>query len=189
MSELLERIELPSGGTLSLRRGDITEEAADAIVNAANAHLQHGGGVAGAIVRKGGPSIQRESDAAGYTVTGTAAITGAGDLPARFVIHAVGPIWSQHEEEDADRLLASAVEASLELAAARGLESIAFPAISSGIYGFPKDRCARVMLDAALAHLDESPGEPPLDIRFVLYDDETVSAFRAAWSERFMGSM
>lgn len=181
MSEVLAQAELPEGRTLSLRRGDITDEAVDAIVNAANEHLQHGGGVAGAIARRGGPEIQRQSDVAGHTPTGTAAITGAGRLPARFVIHAVGPIWDRHEEEDADRLLASAVQAALELASARGLESIAFPAISSGIYGFPKDRCARVMLDAVQEYVAENPGEPPRDIRFVLLDEVTADAFLDAW--------
>jgi len=185
VSELIEEMKLPSGAVLSLRRGDLTEERVDAIVNAANQHLAHGGGVAGAIVRRGGPSIQRESDAVGFTPTGTAAVTGAGDLPARFVIHAVGPVWSQHEEAEADRLLASAVEAALELASARGAESIAFPAISSGIYGFPKDRCARVMLAAVLGFLEENAGAPPGDVRFVLVDRPTEDAFRAAWSERF----
>src|SRR5689334_681962 len=82
-----------------LVEGDITEERVDAIVNAANQHLQHGGGVAGAIVRKGGPSIQRESNAIGFTPTGSAAITGAGDLPCKFVIHAVGPVWGSGDED------------------------------------------------------------------------------------------
>lgn len=179
------RERVVAGAALSLRQGDLTEERVDAIVNAANEHLSHGGGVAGAIARRGGPSIQRESDAVGYTPTGTAAITGAGALPVRYVIHAVGPVWNQQEEAESDRLLASAVQAAMELASARGLHSVAFPAISSGIYGFPKERCARVMLSAAVEFLGDNKGEPPGDVRFVVVDAPTRRAFETAWDQRF----
>src|SRR5262249_31930534 len=107
MSELRFETVLPSGHRLSLYRGDLTEEATDAIVNAANSMLSHAGGLAGAIVRKGGKVIQEESDRIGRTKTGTAAITGAGRLPAKFVIHAVGPIYRTYPPAESDRLLAS----------------------------------------------------------------------------------
>jgi O-acetyl-ADP-ribose deacetylase len=184
MSEVLREATLPTGVVLSLRRGDLTREPVNAIVNAANSHLQHGGGLAGAISRAGGPSIQRESDAIGFVPTGTAAVTGGGSLPARWVIHAVGPIWDRHEEAEADRLLASATEAALELAEAKQLASIGLPALSAGIYGFPKDRCAALMLGALLEHLNQNPDTTLRDIRFVLMDEGAIAAFEEEWRER-----
>jgi O-acetyl-ADP-ribose deacetylase (regulator of RNase III) len=128
---------------LELVEGDITELEVDAIVNPANEHLQLGAGVAGAILVKGGASIQVECDRIGGTPVGTAVMTGAGSLRARQVIHAVGPIFGEGDE---DRKLASAVRAALALADRRGLKSIALPAISTGVFGFPIERAARVML-------------------------------------------
>jgi O-acetyl-ADP-ribose deacetylase (regulator of RNase III) len=128
---------------LELVEGDITDLEVDAIVNPANEHLQLGGGVAGAILVKGGPSIQVECDRIGGTPVGTAVMTGAGSLRARQVIHAVGPRFGEGDE---DRKLASAVRAALALADRQGLKSIALPAISTGVFGFPIDRAARVML-------------------------------------------
>jgi putative ATPase len=171
---------LPSGHTLSLRHGDITDEEVDAIVNAANVGLIHGGGVAGAIVRKGGPSIQLESLRIRRPQTGEAAITGAGWLPAKYVIHAVGPVWRGNTPERNDELLGSATVAALEIARERGLQSIAFPAISSGIFGFPKDRCAHVMVKAVLNWANSHPSDPPRDLRFTIIDAETVQVFRSA---------
>lgn len=185
ISDIIRERTLATGQTISLRRGDLTVEDADAIVNAANTMLQHGGGLAGAISRAGGPEIQRESNRIGFTDTGTAAATGAGNLPAKCVIHAVGPVWNDYDEEEADRLLASAVQSALEIASARELDSIAIPAISSGIYGFPKDRCAVVLLKAVLEYLVENPETPPHDIRFVVLDTPTVKAFERAWDEGF----
>ena len=128
-------------------QGDLTAEPVDAIVNAANEHLAHGGGVAGAISRRGGPTIQRESTAwvreHGPVHTGSAAITGAGNLPCRYVIHAVGPVWGTGDEE---AKLASAVRSALDLAGQHRLRTVSMPGISSGIFGFPKPLCARVML-------------------------------------------
>jgi len=185
MSDILRQRTLATGQTISLRRGDLTLEDADAIVNAANEMLQHGGGLAGAISRAGGPEIQRESNRIGFTDTGTAAVTGAGNLPAECVIHAVGPVWNNYDEEEADRLLSSAVQAALEIASARELDSIAIPAISSGIYGFPKDRCAVVLLKAVLEYVVDNPDATPTDIRFVVLDTPTVEAFERAWDEGF----
>lgn len=188
MSEVIEEIALDGGARVSLRRGDLTEEPVDAIVNAANQHLQHGGGVAGAIARKGGPTIQRESDIVGFTPTGTSAITSAGRLPARYVIHAVGPIYSEYDEGEAERLLQSAVESALELAAARDLVSVAFPAISSGVYGFPKDACAEVMIHTVVAWLADNRDTSVHDVRFVLIDEATIGAFTEVWRDQFAAS-
>jgi O-acetyl-ADP-ribose deacetylase (regulator of RNase III) len=128
---------------LELVEGDITGIEVDAIVNPANERLQLGAGVAGAIREKGGPSIQEECNRIGGTPVGTAVMTAAGNLPARQVIHAVGPHMGEGDE---DKKLANAVRAALALADRRGLRSIAMPAISTGVFGFPMDRAARVML-------------------------------------------
>ena len=131
---------------VQLAEGDITEIEADAIVNAANSYLKHGGGVAAAIVRKGGWEIQEESDRYvkehGPVPVGGVAVTGAGKLRAKYVIHAVGP---RYGEERGDEKLASAIENSLRKAEELKLESIAIPAISTGVFGYPLERCARIM--------------------------------------------
>src|SRR5438552_1185356 len=146
--------EAPSGQHIRLVKGDLTEERVDAIVNAANSHLAHGGGVAGAIVRKGGAVIQEESDRIGFVPVGNVALTGAGALPAGHVIHAVGPRMGEGDE---DNKLRSAGRNSLEMAHEKGFRSIALPAISSGIFGFPKDRCAEILLQAAMDFCAEHP--------------------------------
>jgi O-acetyl-ADP-ribose deacetylase (regulator of RNase III) len=161
--------------TMKLVQGDITERDIDAIVNAANSHLQHGGGVAGAIVRKGGQIIQEESNKIGYTPVGTAVITGAGKLRAKFVIHAVGPRMGEGDE---DNKLKSAVLSSLKLASEKGLKSISMPAISSGIFGFPKDRCAEILVNEALNYLKENPESSLELIEFCVYDDITMRYFK-----------
>jgi putative ATPase len=169
---------------LEIVPGDITKLAVDAIVNAANEHLKHGGGVAAAISRKGGPTIQQESDALisarGPLKTGEAVITGGGKLAAKFVIHTVGPVWSAHTPTEADRLLCRAVRSSLALAEEKGLKSIAFPAISTGIYGFPIERAAPLMLQEAERHLE---GETVLErVLFCLYDDASYQVFESAFA-------
>ncbi len=131
------------GKKLMLVQGDLTELAVDAIVNAANAQLQLGGGVAGAIRIKGGPGIQEECDRIGPIRVGEAVVTGGGNLKASYVIHAVGPVYGEGGE---DEKLRNATLNSLERASEKGMKSIAFPAISTGIFGFPKDRCAQIML-------------------------------------------
>ncbi len=170
--------------TLEIVQGDITTLEVDAIVNAANEYLKHGGGVAAAISRKGGPAIQRESDALieklGPLSTGEAVITGGGKLLARFVIHAVGPVWSEHSPAEADDLLYRAVRNSLVLAEEKGLKSIAFPAISTGIYGFPIDRAAPLLLREAADYLR---GETKLDrVLFCLYDNASYQVFDSAFN-------
>ena len=160
---------------LRLVLGDITERDVDAIVNAANSHLQHGGGVAGAIVRKGGQIIQDESDKIGFVPVGNAAITTAGKLPSRFVIHAVGPRMGEGDE---DNKLKNAVLSSLMRASDKGLKSISMPAISSGIFGFPKDRCASILVNEAnrflQGHKDTSLGI----VEFCIFDDLTLGYFK-----------
>jgi O-acetyl-ADP-ribose deacetylase (regulator of RNase III) len=141
--EILKDVSV-RGIRIRLIRGDLTEAGADAIVNAANSRLQHGGGVAGAIVRKGGRIIQEESNVIGYVPVGGAAITGAGKLKARYVIHTVGPVWGEGDEE---AKLRSAVRSTLKLASERGFETLAMPAVSAGIFGFPKAQCAHIITD------------------------------------------
>lgn len=164
---------------LRLMHGDITTSRADAIVNAANAQLQHGGGVAGAIAQVGGRAIQTESRAwvqeHGPVRHERPAVTGAGNLQAKYVIHAVGPVWGEGDE---DAKLVTAVQASLEAAEKRSLRSIALPAISTGIFGFPKTRGAVVILHAIVDYTEHHPGTSLHDIQLVLIDDSSVAIFR-----------
>ncbi|MBM4139942.1 MAG: macro domain-containing protein [Nitrospira sp.] len=161
--------------TLQLVQGDITERDVDAIVNAANSYLQHGGGVAGAIVRKGGQIIQEESNKIGFVPVGNAAITGAGKLPCKYVIHAVGPRMGEGDENNK---LKNAVLNSLRLSSEKGLMSISLPAISSGIFGFPKDRCAEILVREALNYIKENPKSSLELIEFCVYDDLTMEYFK-----------
>jgi O-acetyl-ADP-ribose deacetylase (regulator of RNase III) len=169
-----------AGKIFRLVQGDITGRDVDAIVNAANSYLQHGGGVAGAIVKKGGYIIQEESDKIGFSPVGTAVITGAGKLPARFVIHAVGPRMGEGDE---DNKLRSAVLNSLLLASEKGLKSISMPAISSGIFGFPKDRCANILVRTALNYIKENPKSSLESIEFCVYDDLTTGHFKKEFAK------
>lgn len=168
------------GKSLELVEGDITIEEVDAIVNAANSYLRHGGGVAGAIVRKGGQEIQAESDKIGYVPVGEAALTGAGKLPAKYVIHSVGPQWGEGDE---DRKLENAVLNSLKLAARENLRSISLPAISSGIFGFPKDRCADIIISTATKYLQNHPQASLQEVRICLFDQPTVEVFKKAFEK------
>lgn len=157
---------------IELAQGDITEMDTDAIVNAANAALQLGGGVAGAIRRKGGPKIQEECNKIGGTFVGGAVITTGGNLKAKYVIHAVGP---RYGEGDEDKKLKNATMSSLKLADKHSLKSIAFPAVSAGIFGFPKDRCAKIMISNTIQYLK---GKTNLKrVVFCLYDSETYDVF------------
>jgi O-acetyl-ADP-ribose deacetylase (regulator of RNase III) len=157
---------------LELIQGDIIDQTTDAIVNAANIALQMGGGVAGAIRRRGGPEIQEECNRIGGTYVGGAVITTGGKLAAKYVIHAVGP---RQGDEHADAKLKDATLNSLLVADKNRLKSIAFPAISTGIFGFPKDRCAIIMLSTTIAYLE---GPTKLEkVVFCLYDKETLEIF------------
>jgi O-acetyl-ADP-ribose deacetylase (regulator of RNase III) len=158
---------------LEILEGDITEVEVEAIVNAANEDLQLGGGVAGAIRERGGPSVQEECDRIGHTPVGTAVMTGACNLPARQVIHAVGPRMGEGDE---DRKLASAVRAALALADRNALRSIALPAISTGVFGFPMDKAARITLTEIHRYLQ---GGTKLErVVVALYGDEAFETFR-----------
>ncbi|MFW6124829.1 MAG: O-acetyl-ADP-ribose deacetylase [Pirellulales bacterium] len=167
---------------LELTVGDITEQETDAIVNAANSKLAGGGGVDGAIHRAGGPTIMaetREQYPEGCP-TGGAVITGGGNLPAKYVIHAVGPVWNggQHGEEEK---LASAYRRSLEVTVENDCRSVAFPSLSTGAYRFPVDMAARIALETVRDFLRQA-GKPAL-VRFVLFDQGTYGAYAAALEE------
>jgi O-acetyl-ADP-ribose deacetylase (regulator of RNase III) len=161
-----------------IRQGDITEARVDAIVNAANNDLKLGGGVAGAIRTKGGPSIQQECDTLGPVQIGEAAITGGGDLPARYVIHAASMRLGGRTTEPS---LRESTRNSLLRASEKGLESIAFPAIGTGIAGFPLDRCAEIMGAVVRDHLR---GETSIKlIEFVLFDKPSMYVFQHAFGK------
>ncbi|HEX78253.1 MAG TPA: macro domain-containing protein [Dehalococcoidia bacterium] len=164
---------------VELVQGDITELDTDAIVNAANAALILGGGVAGAIARKGGPSIQEECKRIGGTYVGGAVITTGGNLKARYVIHAVGPRMGEGDE---DEKLRNATLNSLKLADERGLKSLAFPAISTGVFGFPLDRCAQIMLHTTADYLKGKTGLAR--VVFCLYNAQAFQVF-----ERELGNL
>jgi O-acetyl-ADP-ribose deacetylase (regulator of RNase III) len=166
--------------TIELAQGDITSLNVDAIVNAANEQLQLGSGVAGAIRRRGGPAIQEDCDRIGGCPTGSAVITGGGDLPARWVIHAVGPIWHGGGEGE-EMLLASAVRAALKRAEEVGAKSVAIPAISAGVYGFPLRRAAELSIGVARSFAVEA--QSVQRIVFCLFDDAALSAFERAFAE------
>ena len=178
----LQKKTLETGKMIKLVRGDITIEPVDAIVNAANSYLKHGGGVAAAIVRRGGPVIQAESDKIGFVPVGEAAVTSGGNLPAKQVIHAVGPRWGEGDE---DAKLRNAVRNSLKLAAKLQLKSVSLPAISSGIFGFPKDRCAEIILTNVDAFLNENPESSLKEVRICLFEQPTVEAFKTAFETLF----
>ena len=161
-----------------LTQGDLTEADADAIVNAANNDLQLGGGVAGAIRRKGGGAIQRECDQIGSIPVGGAAITSGGKLTARHVIHAASMQLGGRTTAFA---LRSSTAHSLRIAAERGLKTIAFPAVGTGIAGFPMRECAEIMLQEVAEHLKRPTSLERVD--FVLFDDEALRAFQQVFEE------
>ncbi len=182
MNQVIAEYRLPPWKRLQIVEGDITLEQVDAIVNAANRYLNHGGGVAGAIVRRGGASIQQESDEwvrqHGVVTHAVPAYTHAGMLPCRYVIHAVGPIWGEGDE---DAKLEASVGGALRLAEQLGLTSLALPAISTGIYGFPKQRAARIILTAILEYFIQYPASGLQLVRITLFDRPTVDEFKTAW--------
>ena len=158
---------------IELVQGDITESDTDAIVNAANSQLVLGAGVAGAIRTKGGPAIQKECNAIGHCPVGGAVITSGGNLKARHVIHAVGPRQGEGNEEEK---LKNATLSSLKVAEENNLKSITFPAISTGVYGFPLDPCARIMLTTVKEYLS---GPTKIErVVFALFDDQSFKAFK-----------
>jgi len=188
MNTLLFEHVLPAAQHVQLVQGDITTETVDAIVNAANEYLKHGGGVAWAISKKGGPAIQKESDAwvrqYGPVPHTHPAWTSGGLLPAKYVIHAVGPVWI-NGRDDEDQKLEEAVTGSLRLADELKCASIAFPAISTGIYGFPKERAAEIILAAIENYLTANSSSDLRTIKLVLYDQPTVDVFIKTWQAKW----
>lgn len=166
--------------TLQVVQGDITKIEADAIVNAANSSLMGGGGVDGAIHRAGGPAILEDCRKIvakqGSCKTGEAVITTAGNLPAKYVIHTVGPIWSNGQQDKNDKLLANCYRNSLQLAVDNGCATIAFPNISTGVYRFPKDRAAKIAV-ATVAEFTKS-NDKLEKVLFVCFDEENFKLIR-----------
>jgi O-acetyl-ADP-ribose deacetylase (regulator of RNase III) len=161
------------------KQGDITDEDTDAIVNAANNELLLGGGVAGAIRRKGGPQIQQECDKVSPIAIGEAAITPGGKLKARYVIHAASMSLGGSTTPEA---LRSSTRHSLRLAAENSIKTMAFPAVGTGIAGFPMKACAEIMLEEVVRHLE---GKTTLEqVRFVLFDSAALDVFEQVWSEK-----
>jgi len=165
---------------LKLEEGNLVLLDVEAVVNAANKNLILGGGVAGAIRQFGGPSIQEECNKIGPISVGEAVITGAGNLKAEYIIHAVGPVYGEGDE---DAKLANASLNSLRIAKEKKIKSIAFPAISTGIFGFPLKRCSEIMIKAATDFLKNEDNEYPKEIIFCLYGQEAFSVFKTSLEE------
>ncbi|ADU96338.1 macro domain-containing protein [Thermovibrio ammonificans] len=170
-----------NGCTFKAVQGDITEESTEAIVNPANSLLKHGGGVAGAIVRKGGAVIQKESDALvernGPVPVGSAVYTSAGNLKAKYVIHTVGPVWGEGNEEEK---LRRAVRSALRVADSLGVSSVALPAISTGIFGYPKREGVKVIVSEAVNYFKDTPNSSVKELHFTALDSETAELFKEA---------
>lgn len=186
MNQVIREIQFDSGVRFQLVQGDITAQEVEAIVNAANAYLKHGGGVAGAIVRKGGVRIQVESDAwvkqHGPVSHDAPAYTSGGDLPCRYVIHVLGPVWGEGEE---DEKLSSAVSVALKMGDRLEIASMALPAISTGIFGFPKERAARIILGEIEKYLTGNQATGLQIVRLTLFDQGTLDTFLEVWISEF----
>lgn len=171
--------------TFQIVQGDITKEEVDAIVNAANASLSHGGGVAGIIARKGGPIVQKESNdwvkAHGPVCHESPAYTSAGNLPCKYIIHAVGPVWGSGDE---DVKLKAAIQGSLQVAEMLDLKSISLPAISTGIFGFPKEMAARIIFETIDSFFGEKQASSLEIARLILFDQSTVNTFLKIWDDQ-----
>jgi O-acetyl-ADP-ribose deacetylase (regulator of RNase III) len=185
MNTVLVQHVLPTGQTIQIAQGDLTTEEVDAIVNAANEYLQHMGGVAWAIAKKGGATIQKESESwirqYGRVPHAAPAWTSGGLLPAKYVIHAVGPVWGDGDE---DNKLKSAVTGSLHVADELTCSSIAMPAISTGIFGFPKDRAAKIIFSAIEKYFEENSSSGLKIVKLVLFDQPTVDVFLQSWQDQ-----
>lgn len=186
MNSILVEKKFTTGQSLQIVQGDITIEEVDAIVNAANEHLAHGGGVAWAISKKGGPKIQEESDAwvrkHGPVSHAHPAWTSGGNLPAKYVIHAVGPVWGDGDE---DKKLNDAITGSLQVADELKCKSMSMPAISTGIFGFPKDRAAGIIFEVVSVYFKKNSNSGLKRVRIVLFDHPTIEAFLSVWKTSF----
>ena len=187
---LIDQIHLDNKKIIRLVKGDITErreDDVDVIVNAANSYLKHGGGVAGVIVRKGGAVIQEESNKIGFVTVGSSVITTAGKLPFKAIIHTVGPRMGEGDEEIK---LANAVKSSLTIASDKKFTSISMPAISSGIFGFPKDKCANILLHESRKFLEKDGHNSSLEtIEFCIINEETIDYFKKELADMKDGAM
>ena len=184
MNEILLEHLLPNNKIFQIVQGDITAEKVDAIVNAANNQLQHGGGVAWTISRRGGDIIQRESrewiQESGEVSHTQPAYTSAGDLPCRYVIHAVGPIWGDGDE---DAKLADAITGSLRVASDLGLASVSLPAISTGIFGFPKERAAKIIFSFVESYFTQNVDASLKQVRLILYGQADAELYLGFWQD------
>jgi O-acetyl-ADP-ribose deacetylase (regulator of RNase III) len=177
-NQLIDEIKIKNDKkVIRLIKGDITEQNVDVIVNSANSFLKHGAGVAGAIVRNGGNIIQIESNKIGFVPVGSSVITTSGKLPCNAIIHTVGPKMGEGNE---DFKLSKSIHSSLSLASQNGYTSISIPAISSGIFGFPKERCADILLDETIKFLtNTNNNNTTLQlVEFCIIDDETLFHFK-----------
>mmetsp|Transcript_7694 Transcript_7694/g.24678 ORF Transcript_7694/g.24678 Transcript_7694/m.24678 type:complete len:593 (-) Transcript_7694:46-1824(-) len=185
-SLLVHSVTLDNGFVLQVRHGDLTQEACDVIVNAANGRLAHGGGVAGAISRRGGAVIQRESndwvDANGEIATGDVAVTSAGNLPCRWIVHGVGPVWHGGNQNEREHLC-SVLRKSMDTADSLGARCLAIPAVSSGIFGFPKPLCASLLVRTAVEVATSTTFKSLVAVRFTNFDQESVDLFEQAVKE------
>ena len=183
MNTVLVEKKLTTGQSLQIAQGDITIDEVDSIVNAANEHLQHGGGVAWAISKRGGEVVQKESDEwiskHGPVSHAAPAWTSGGALPAKYIIHAVGPVWGDGDE---DKKLSDAISGSLRVADELNCKSISMPAISTGIFGFPKDRAAGIIFSSIEKYFEQNENAGLETIRIMLFDDATVKVFLEIWN-------
>lgn len=186
MNQVISEHILESGQRLQIVQGDITKEVVDAIVNAANAHLNHGGGVAAAIAGRGGPKVQAESDSwvlqHGPIKPESPAYTSGGNLSCRYVIHTVGPVWGEGNE---DNKLNAAISGALKLGEQLAVSSISFPAVSTGIFGFPKAHAAEIILSAIQEYFREYPKSKMEVVRLTLFDQESLDVFHQVWISTF----
>jgi O-acetyl-ADP-ribose deacetylase (regulator of RNase III) len=170
--------------SIQLIKGDITLTNTDVVVNPANSQLKHGGGLAGLLAKKAGPTLQRESDSwvieHGPVKHDSPAYTGAGELPFQYIVHTVGPVWGSGDEEIK---LKAAVKGALKTANDLGVKSIALPAISTGIFGFPLQPAASVILSSIKEYLEENTEMGLQNIQVVLFDDDSASIFSEVWSQ------
>jgi O-acetyl-ADP-ribose deacetylase (regulator of RNase III) len=186
MNRVISEQILESRSHLQIVQGDITKEVAEAIVNAANAQLKHGGGVARAIAARGGPQIQAESDSwvleHGPVRPESPAYTSGGNLPCRYVIHTVGPVWGEGDEE---YKLGTAIMGALKLGDHLAVSSISFPAVSTGIYEFPKEQAAVIILHAFQNYFAKYRESKLEVVRLILFDQESLDIFYRIWNSTF----
>lgn len=189
MDETILTHQFTGGLTLRLIHGDLTQSEAEVVVNAANRHLEHGGGVAAALSRAGGPTVRQESEhwvrQHGPIEHDRPALTGAGELPATAIIHIVGPRWGEGQEADK---LATAIRAGLDLAEAQGFTSVALPPISTGIYGYPKQEAAEVILAAIRGFANQPDPSKLRSIDLVVIDRETLEPFHRVFMRELASS-